>query len=320
VKPPSPDGPARPDRVRRARLIGFALGALLLAAAFGAVLSRAGELNQVWSALRTAPLHLVALGLLLPLATVAVTSLAFWVLTARYGPVRPGEMLALINTAWLLNYLPLWPGMVGRLAYHKTVNGIPLRDSAKAIIWANVLNMGAAAVVLAMLVLASIFFAGSSAVLAVIVATPVPIAALLALHARRVRPDPDPELWRLAAAIAIRAAEIHIHAARYAVCFALTGSPIDWGGAVALASVAALAGAINIAPNGLGVREWVIGLVAPLLPVALVGSTTLDLTAGLAADLVNRALEVIVAVPSGLIASAWVARSLKRHQAASAPS
>lgn len=320
--PPAPPEtpPPTSGRVRRARLVGFALGALLLAAAVGAVLSRSGELQQAWSAIRAAPLHLLALGVALPFLTVAVTSQAFWVLTARYGPVRPGEMLALINTAWLLNYLPMWPGMFGRLAYHKSVNGIAVRDSAKAIVWANVLNIGAAAATLGSLVLGSLFFDGSSRWLIVIAAAPIPLAGLVALHAWRVRPEPDPELWRLFAAVAVRALEIHIHGARYLVCFALTGSPIDWGGSLALAGIAALAGAINIAPNGLGVREWVIGLVAPLLPVALVGSATLDLTSGLAADLVNRALEVLVAVPTGLIASAWVARRLRRHHAASVPS
>ncbi len=302
-------------RVRSARVVGFVLGALLLAGAGAALATRTEDLRAALGAVRTAPPGWFIAAAALPLVTLVATSGAFWVLMNRHGRVRLGEMLALINAAWLLNYLPLWPGMIGRLAYHKSVNGIAVRDSAKAIIWANVLNLLGAGLTLAALAGGSLVFDGGDWRLAAIGAAPIVVIGGLAAHAARVAPKPEPGLWRLLACAAVRAVEVHIHAARYGVCFAITGSPIDWGAALALACAAALAGAVNAAPNGLGVREWVIALVAPVLPVALTGRASLDLTAGLAADLLNRGFEVLVAVPTGLVASAWVAGRVKERGA-----
>jgi len=73
---------------------------------------------------------------------------------------------------------------------------------------------------------------------------------------------------------------------------------------VALAIVSQIAMLVPIAGNGLGLREWAIGLTAASL-------TGLDPQAGLAADLVNRAVEVLVAVPVGLLSARVVSRRLK---------
>ena len=55
--------------------------------------------------------------------------------------------------------------------------------------------------------------------------------------------------------------------------------------------------------NGLGVREWAVGLTASRQVAAAVGLT---------ADLVNRAAELIVAIPLGLAAWVWLTRTLAR--------
>jgi hypothetical protein len=90
------------------------------------------------------------------------------------------------------------------------------------------------------------------------------------------------------------------------VCFALIGSPVAWGAAVALAAASQLASLIPLGGNSLGWREWVTGFVAPLLPVGLSLTTTIGLHTGLTADLVNRAFEIVLAVPIGLACAAWV--------------
>jgi uncharacterized membrane-anchored protein len=58
--------------------------------------------------------------------------------------------------------------------------------------------------------------------------------------------------------------------------------------------------------NGLGVREWAVAVAAPVL-----GGYERD--AGLAAELVGRAVDVAVAVPLGLLAAAWLIRRVARH-------
>jgi hypothetical protein len=55
--------------------------------------------------------------------------------------------------------------------------------------------------------------------------------------------------------------------------------------------------------NGLGVREWVTGLLAP----SLAGVATPD---ALAAELLNRAVEVLLVVPAGLACTPTLARRL----------
>ncbi len=305
---------------RRARLLGSLIGVVLLAAAVAAIVMQRDALTGALDSLRAASPGLLLLALMAPIVNVALASVTFWVLTTRYGHVGKGEMFALIGSAWLLNYLPFWPGMIGRLAYHKNVNRIAVRDAAKAIIWANVLNLIAAITLALLVATGSLFFAGDHVGLALLVIAPAPVLLVIGAYARAKRPEPDPEVWRIIVALAIRIVELHIHALRSFVCFTLVGVPIGWGGALAIASVSGLAGAINIAPNGLGVREWVVGIAAPIVPAGLTLRSDLRITQGLSADLVNRAAEVLVAVPVGLACAAWLSRRVRAmHTGAGAP-
>lgn len=314
--PPIDSTPLTSINARRSRLLGFLIGLILLAAAGAAITFQRDALGAAFTSLRSAPIGTLALTLLAPLVSVSLASVTFWVLTTRYGVVGRGEMFALIGSAWLMNYLPMWPGMIGRLAYHKSVNGIPVRDSAKAIIWANLLNLIAAIILLTMVAAGFTIFRASHYGITILALAPIPLLLAAGAYARAKRPEPDPEVWRLLVALAVRVLELHTHALRSYLCFSLVGAPIGWGGALAIASVAGLAGAINIAPNGLGVREWVVGLVAPLLPIGLTLRGDLRLAQGLSADLVNRAAEVVVAIPVGLLCAAWLARRTRENRRA----
>ena len=94
------------------------------------------------------------------------------------------------------------------------------------------------------------------------------------------------------------------------------GAAIPWGTAVVIAGLTALATAIPLTGNSLGVREWAVGMITWALPAALVSATSLKLETGLTADLVNRALELAIAVPLGVLSAAWLARRYRRHQRA----
>jgi len=283
------------------RWLAFVLAVSLVTAALFA-LARAGGgsgLSDAVARLRAAPPALPALLFAITTAGPLLTAASFWVLTARYGRVGYAEMTALISVSWLLNFLPIRPGLFGRLAYHRTVNGIPLAQSVRAVIWANVLSMAAAAGMLALLAVLSLFFAGDDMRLAALALFPVPVLGFLAFAAHRRRPAPDPEVWRPILVLALRLLELHLNAARLSVSFAIFGQPIGWGGAIALASITTIAGMIAVTGNGVGIREWLVALAAPLLPLRLrtFAAVSLDLT--LASQLAVLAVELMVAIPMG---------------------
>ncbi len=314
---PAPERVGAASTGRALRIAGFLVGVALLAAATAAVIARRDSLQAAWASAQAAPALLIALALVLPLASLVLTSGTQWLLIERYGKVPATEMLALTASSWLLNFLPLWPGMFGRLAYLKAIRGIALRDSATTVVWANVLSIVGTLGLLATLgVLASVF-RGDDPGLMLGAFAPVPALLGLAAYARLKRPPADPEVWRLIAAVGLRVLDLHVWAGRYAVALAIIGMPVGWGGALALACIAAAATAVPLSPGGLGVREWVVGLVAPLLPAALTLQTGLGVHAGLSADLLNRAVEVALAVPLGLIASFWLARRVAGTRAGS---
>jgi uncharacterized membrane protein YbhN (UPF0104 family) len=91
--------------------------------------------------------------------------------------------------------------------------------------------------------------------------------------------------------------------ARYWVCFRIVGSDVSVPQALALAVASQAASLIPIGGNGLGLREWTVGLLASRMP-----STSIEV--GIAAELVNRAGEFGVALVSGVPASIWTARRL----------
>lgn len=307
--------PARPGvkRTRAARAAAWLVAAaLVVLAAWSA--SRAGEgLGAAWGSLRSAPAWLVALLLALVTATPLTTSGVFWLLHMRHARLGFAENTALITGAWLLNFAPVSPGLLGRVAYLKMIRNVSVTRSAQDILWANLLSIVAGVILLAVLAGATAMGArGDGWSLAITAALPIALVACFAEYARRARPEPDPTVWLLLAALAVRFAELHLWGARYWVLFRVLDEPLAWGGALALAAVGTLASLFPLAPNGLGVREWAVGLVAPLLPVSLVFTASLTTPQSLTADLSHRAAEILVAIPLGLAALVWLGARIRR--------
>lgn len=302
------------DRIaaRKWKIVGSILGVALLVAAIISVARQGTDASDVYRSVRAAPAGIVALAAFLPMVSLALTGATFWLLTNRTACVGYREMFSLIGAAWLLNYLPLWPGMFGRLTYLRLVHQIPVTSSATVIVWAGVLSVLAAAIVGGATLAGSMFLEGDDWRLALLVAL-IPLGLSCIARVARARRDlPDPHLWRLLASLAIRTVEIQIWAARSAVCFWLIGSPIAWGGALAIASLTQLVAIIPVGGNGLGWREWVTGFAAPLLPMGLTLASGLDAHHGLTADLVNRVFEVLLAVPTSLACMVWLGWSRNR--------
>ncbi len=287
---PRPGGRGRVWR----HIAGFALGAALFVAAIWAIASNRGEIDSALESARRAPWWVVAAVVVLPVINWLLVGTSFAVLQNRYGRVGLGEMLALIGSAWLLNYLPFKPGMFGRLAYHKHVNGIRYADSARVLVASVSLTAGSIGVLLVIALLVRM----SPPALGWLWCLPVPV--LLGIAAL-VLPRHGPWWWRLALAGLLRYLDTMVWIGRYAAAFAMVGSPLDFQTALFVAAVSQIALLIPLAGNGLGVREWGVRAASAV-------------QIGLLADVINRAAEVAVALPIGLAGSLWAARILSEHR------
>jgi uncharacterized membrane protein YbhN (UPF0104 family) len=265
--------PANPlDRGHRRlyRRIGTAVGlALLVAAVVGVARNEAigASLQAAWNSPRWGALALLVGSVL---ATQLLTSATFALLVRRHAHVGFAEMNALVAASTLANYVPMQAGSIGRLAYHRTVHGIPVRASLVAILQA----MAAAP-----------WWAP-----ALVPALWLPLAI-----------DPG---WRTFALVMVmRTAEVLAWAVHAWAAFRLSGWDVGPQTAVGAAVVASAANLVPFIGNGLGIREWAVALAAPVL-----GGYERD--AGLAAELTGRAVDVAVAVPLGLASFAVLVRRL----------
>jgi hypothetical protein len=73
---------------------------------------------------------------------------------------------------------------------------------------------------------------------------------------------------------------------------------------------------VQLSPVQLGPREWAVGLAGTFLPSLkkAATSTTINPITGLTADLLNRAAELTVSLPVGLICTWWVFRAVRRAE------
>jgi hypothetical protein len=296
------------------RVVGFVVGLILLAAAVFAVRQQWGSLSEAFSTARSGRWWLVLAAITLPLLNWLLTAGVFYLLTlpreaateaGERGRVSLGEMTLLIGSAWLLNYLPLSPGLIGRVAYHRTVHRIPVTSSVGVLISVLVIGMAAVGAILLLVVIAGI---ASPIVYACALGTPPAVLLLTAAVARS-----WPGFARPSAAFALRWLDVLVWMGRYAVVFALMDHPLSLPQAAAIAAASQAAMQVPLVGNGLGVREWAVGLVGPILPSWMnERSPGLSKGLGLSADLLNRGFELVAAIPVGLVCTALLGRSRAR--------
>ncbi|USN99988.1 MAG: flippase-like domain-containing protein [Phycisphaeraceae bacterium] len=289
-----PVGPASMKAHRLRRLVGFTIGLGLFGAAVWVIARGGADFRSALDAARHAPWWLGAAVVVLPLVNWLLVGTSFWVLQNRYGSVGWREMLALIASAWLLNYLPLRPGMFGRLAYHKHVNQIRYADSARVLVYS--VSLTGVSIGLLLVIAILVRFGGAWGWVWCVPAPIVMGAAAIAL-----RPH-GPLWWRLATSALLKYLDMMVWIWRYAAAFALIGSPLDFQTALFVAAVSQAAFLIPLAGNGLGIREWGVRAASAV-------------QIGLLADVVNRAAEVTVSLPLGLVGTAWAARRMARLRA-----
>ncbi|HMN96066.1 MAG TPA: hypothetical protein PKC43_01465 [Phycisphaerales bacterium] len=306
---PGAEGPARAwrrlaalARHRAIRIIAALIGVGLLAAAVAIVISRRQVLADAWEALRRPDPGEIALLLAAVLGNVVLTGLIFRSLMRRYGDVGRLEMIALIAASTLLNVVPVKPGLFGRIAWHRAVNGISPLHSARAIVEAAGISAAAIAALLAGLLLGD--FIGldgtglAAAGLGAALCVPVAAAAIAPF-----RP--------LAGAAALRCADLATWGVRCWLAFGLLGIEVPPAVALALAAASNATTLLPLFGNALGLREWVVALLAPML-------AGVDQAEALMAELINRAAELTIMLPLGLAAVGALAALRRRMGVAAA--
>lgn len=288
-----------PQRRRIVRVVAFLIALALLATAVVAILRSAPTIEQV----RTAAVHPDPIRVLVCIVALLVNIVScggiFHALLAPFGRIGRFEMVQLIATSSVLNYLPLRPGLVGRIAHQDVVNGIPLSRSAISVVEAGVVCAFSIAWLAAAVALAQ--WSGMP-----VLGWTFAVLPSLGWCARRTT---NPTMMqRLLNALAWRQVDLLAWGARYWAVFGLLGialSPLDCARAVCIGGVANL---IPFIGNGLGIREWAMGLAGERLAL---WSTDV----GLAAELLNRAVDIAVAVPIGLLCAVPIARRLRAAMA-----
>lgn len=279
------------------RIAGWVVGLGLLAAAVTIVVTRRETIDDAWQALREPePGPIVGL-IAAVLFSIVATGVVFRLLLRRFGHVGFGEMTALIAASTLLNVLPLKPGLFGRIAWHRVTNGISPVHSVQTIVEAVAIS--AAAIGSLVLGLFVAHLSGVEDPTSALIGLAGPTAVVLV--AASVRPTRGYALAAL-----VRSADLATWGARYWLVFSLLDLSIGPSVALALAAASTATSLIPIVGNGLGLREWVIAVLAPML-------TGVDQTAALIAELVNRAAEMAVILPCGLVSIAILA-SIRRRR------
>jgi len=288
------DGGEREPDGRRVRLrrLGALVGVGLLAAALWMVWRQREIVGAALASVPSARPLEVSLLLGSVLANVALSAATLRTLLGRYGSVGALEMQAVVAAATLLNSVPMRPGVFGRIAYHRVVNGIAVVDCAKTVVQAAVITT----VVAAWLALVAVVSIPVGLSLWYGVVGPIPLLAAAAAR---------PAWRRWLVATVLRYLEVLVWAVRYHAAFALIGAPLDPTAALAFACVGTIASMIPFLGGGLGVREWAIGLLAPVLASAPIGL-------GVTGDLVNRAAAAVIIGALGPPSALWAVRRMRR--------
>lgn len=291
--------PAEGLRLRQgARAAASIVGVALLVAAGVAIWRQREVLAGSWMALRDPPAWAVMTLPLATLASIAIGGLILKRLFRRRPDLRCADLLALNAAATLFNLLPLKAGLAGRIAWQRRYQGVEIRASVG--VTAAAIGLSGAAVAIAT----------TAIVAAPLVEVPAPsilfgFGALLLVLAPMARIGLACELlwWRLV--------DLGAWSIRIAAAFAILGTELTPESAIALACVAMAGGLIPVFGSALGVREWLVALVAPTL-------AGVPWEAALAAELLARGFEIAAVALAGGAGTAWLWRrslDVVRHDA-----
>ncbi|MEX2673030.1 MAG: lysylphosphatidylglycerol synthase transmembrane domain-containing protein [Phycisphaeraceae bacterium] len=322
---PEEEGAEAPASRWRWVFYGFAV-ALLVACVYFAVQGAQGEDGPSgWQRLREAAWQDLAMMLGLVVGSVAINGWLFWMILKpfepdhqQHRPVTLREMVGLIAASSLLNYLPMRAGMIGRAAYLKRLHGVDYKSSVAML----VIVAGATVFVFVLMAAATLWREGLDAIWWATVAAGIVAASVVAVPMMRwklklLRGVPlgwfehhrRQTAMLLTLIMAARAADVLMLAGRLYIAAAIFGTPLEWPGAVVMATGGMLITLATPLPNGLGLREGLYGLFAA---VGVAGAAMPDGPMGVAIGLMDRAAEAVVFIVVGVIALAYLHRKQKR--------
>ncbi|MCC7191862.1 MAG: flippase-like domain-containing protein [Phycisphaeraceae bacterium] len=269
------------------RFAGLALGMVLVAAAAWFAL-RHVDLSLLKSA---APWQVTAI-LTAVVANILVTATLFWVVTKSFDthpPVTWTQMRALVAASGLLNYLGIQAGSISRAAYLKARNNLPVMQSVAIQLVVVSVSTVVSGVVALTLVGLSGHFSQGFALTATIVGV-VGCALVTSPIAKGMLRRPLVSAWSWAP---LKALDLALTALRVWVSFQIVGREISPSAALAMAGGIAVVNLLSVTPNGLGLREWAVAVMASVIDPSL-------WAVAMVATLVDRALEAIVLIVTGL--------------------
>ncbi len=287
---------------RRRRLLGFVIGVALLVGAGVYLLRDPEQFKGFVENIKHAPLWATLVVLVGPMVNWLCVGLCLHALVRRHGIVGRREMLSLVGSAWLLNHLPMRPGLVGRVGYHAKVNSIRVRDSIEASVWSMVHAAIANGIALAIVLL----LPSDTSVLMLIVYLLIPLVVFGVLAAGAFVKSSSAGYLLLG--LVFRNADVLVWMVRYAGAFAMLGITISPVQIVLITAASQIAQVIPFTGGGLGFREWGVGLAAGMTHTG----AAISMRTAIGADVINRIAETVTVIPLGLICSALVARRVGR--------
>jgi hypothetical protein len=281
------------QRWHRWQLAGAIMGIVLLGAAIWLVVSQAQDAQRAWNALERPEPATIAVLLLLTLLLIPVSAAAQSLMLRRTSGVSVGmgEMSALVSLATLLNMLPMWPGAIGRIGYHKVVHGIRPMQAGLAVVAIRLIGL----------------FMGGVLLVAVWLWPAAAVGAWLAILLGLLIMTSWPTLRLAGWVVIVKWVDLLLIAARYVAAFALLGVDLNTSEAGAMSGTSEVASSVPFVGGGPGLREWSIGWMTEqrisYLPDALV--------VGVMADLLVRIATLLVMLPLGFVAFRWLSRRLQ---------
>ena len=313
----SPDQSNASRKILQGTAYALALG-LLAASIWYAVEDQRAE---DWQALLDAePGMLLALFAAVVVSAVLIPGLQFWLVTRPFVSTKPlsvATMQALLAASSLLNYTPVKAGLIGRVGYLKQYHGVGFRAAVLTHIMIGAIFAAAVAVILLATALRSVFDPGWWT----ITGTGLAILALLAAFVLRTclpRSLPVDSRMRdslgwagrfLFVCLLMQVAALFATALRWWLVFRMLGRPISIADAF-LAAIVHMVSVMLGPANGLGLREWLIGIAGQQGWIS--GTLGSDISVGLTAALADRAVEAVVLIICGLLGLWFLRRTIRK--------
>lgn len=291
------------------RLVDLAGLGLLIAAVYLAI--RGAD----WQAIRGAQgkIWAAAIGLVVVLYLINIA--LFWLATKPVERIKRVSLLdwvAMLPASGLLNYLPMRVGLIGRIAYMKKLYGIGYRANLLVMLALAMASGGVYLLAGGLTVILGEFsplwwtLLAAGMVGGAIVGWPLAIWGIELEKGIRPRGLPA---W-ITALYALRFADLLCVALRLLIAAQIVGRPMDFPLALKLAVVCNLAMLVSPVPGGIGIREWLGGL---LIQWQGEGQGVVKLEEAAALLLVDRATEVIVTGIGGMAGLAYMRRKMNRN-------